>query len=361
MNYQSENSPVVSIIIATYNRAGLLPETLDSILEQHYKNWECIIVDDASTDNTADVVNKYIEKDSRFKFFRRSEQYKSGPAGAFNYGLDLSKGDLIQWFGSDDIMYPEMLSEKAKIFIENPNVQSVFSNLSFFEKRDEITGQTKLRIRFSKFYENALTWNVPDWSLNFMFRSRFLKSINIRFDESLKRLIDYDFHSRIFIKYPHNVFLLDKVLCSARRNNDSITTDYFRKDRLVDLQKSEYIVVEKIVKLLIAENKFTNNIEKSFYKDHKRRITNLIRASDREVVDLFKDLVEVYLGYNKKHFKLFRFRLGLSMIKIIPLNNFFLIYKNPKYVTLVHKFFKRIYKSIFNRGYLKEKLKQKVL
>ena len=70
----AEGAPLVSIIIPTYNRAHLIGETLDSVLAQTYQNWECIIVDDGSSDNTDEVIGAYVEKDSRFKYYHRSDK-----------------------------------------------------------------------------------------------------------------------------------------------------------------------------------------------------------------------------------------------------------------------------------------------
>jgi len=354
------NNPLVSIVIATYNRADLLPETLDSVLRQNYHHWECIIIDDGSNDQTGDVVQKYLRNEPRFRFYRRTNQYKKGPAGCFNYGLDLSTGELIQWFGSDDIMSEIMLSEIVKGFLDHPAVQSVYSNMYFFEEKPElITGQTKINKRLNEFYENTITWSIPVWSLNFMFRTEFLKKVNIRFDESLERLIDYDFHSRLFIKYPHEVYILDKPLSYVRRKNNSITTSYFSKEREVELQLSEYIVANKIIRLLIDENKLTDDLEHFFYRDHKRRISKLIKASDKDTVKLFEELVALYLTHNKKSTKLFRFRAGLSLLKKFRLDNFFLIYNLPAVPAFIIKYTRHIVRSIFIRGYLVEKLNKK--
>lgn len=67
--------PLVSIIIPTYNRAHLIGETLDSVLAQTYINWECIIVDDRSTDDTKEVIDSYLYGDVRFSYFKRPEKY----------------------------------------------------------------------------------------------------------------------------------------------------------------------------------------------------------------------------------------------------------------------------------------------
>jgi glycosyltransferase involved in cell wall biosynthesis len=88
--------PLVSIIIPTYNRAHLIGETLDSVLAQTYQNWECIIVDDDSTDKTDEVVGAYVEKDSRFKYYHRPDEHLPGGNGARNYGFKMSTGEYVQ-------------------------------------------------------------------------------------------------------------------------------------------------------------------------------------------------------------------------------------------------------------------------
>lgn len=96
--------PLVSIIIPTYNRAYLIGETLDSILAQTYTNWECIVVDDGSTDDTAIIVNKYCITDQRFNYLKRPSNRLKGANACRNYGFELSKGKYIQFLDSDDLL-----------------------------------------------------------------------------------------------------------------------------------------------------------------------------------------------------------------------------------------------------------------
>ena len=102
--------PLVSIIIPTYNRADLILETLQSVQNQTYTNWECIIVDDGSKDRTEEVVRDFIKTDSRYQYYKRPEYHKQGGNGARNFGFSLAKGDYINWFDSDDIMIDNHLS-----------------------------------------------------------------------------------------------------------------------------------------------------------------------------------------------------------------------------------------------------------
>jgi glycosyltransferase involved in cell wall biosynthesis len=101
--------PLISIIIPTFNRAHIIGETLDSIIAQSYTDWECIIVDDGSTDDTEVVIAEYINNDSRFKFYKRPKHREKGPNSCRNFGFEKSKGHLIHWFDSDDLLFNNAL------------------------------------------------------------------------------------------------------------------------------------------------------------------------------------------------------------------------------------------------------------
>ena len=112
------DQPLVSIIIPTYNRAHLIGETLDSILAQTYQNWECIIVDDGSSDNTDEVVGEYTKKDTRFKYYHRTNEHLPGGNGARNYGFKMSEGEYVNWLDSDDLFSENKIDEQVKLINE---------------------------------------------------------------------------------------------------------------------------------------------------------------------------------------------------------------------------------------------------
>jgi glycosyltransferase involved in cell wall biosynthesis len=93
---------LVSIIIPTFNRAHLIGETLDSVLFQSYSNWECIVVDDGSTDNALELLEAYRNKDSRITYHSRPIDRPKGANACRNYGFELSRGTYIQFLDSDD-------------------------------------------------------------------------------------------------------------------------------------------------------------------------------------------------------------------------------------------------------------------
>ena len=350
--------PLVSIIIPVFNRVDLLLETLESIKNQAYQNWECIIVDDGSTDNTYDVMEKFASKDKRFRIYKRPDKYLPGANGARNYGLDLSKGDFIQWFDSDDIMNTDFLSAKVDAFQTHPETQSVVSRFTFFDGSRISPNQLGFRKVFPEFYENMIAVKIPVWTSSVMFRRKFLIAIGERFDESLKRLQDYEFFSRIFIKYPHKVFLLNKSLCLEREHENAKTATFnVKKDK--EMYETFYDANHKIISLLLAENKFTNNLENFFYSSHIKYISYSHELGYDNVQKNLSNLVISYLKNSKSYSRLLRFRIGYFLFSLIPVQNFFLVYeiKNPVVRSLTRNT-KRVYKVLFKKGYLMEQLKK---
>ena len=115
------NQPLVSIIIPTFNRAHLIGETLDSVLAQTYTNWECIVVDDGSTDATGDLMESYVKKDTRFRYHHRPKNRLTGGNAARNYGFELSKGEYLNFFDSDDLMDINKISIQVNLLINTMN------------------------------------------------------------------------------------------------------------------------------------------------------------------------------------------------------------------------------------------------
>lgn len=123
------NNPRVSILMPTYNSAHFLDEAIESVLAQTYKDYEVIIVDNCSTDNTKEVVGKYLS-DQRFAYFRNDTNL--GLAGNWNRCLELANGEYIKYLCSDDKFHPEMLEKFVAAMDAHPNVSVVTSNKVYF-------------------------------------------------------------------------------------------------------------------------------------------------------------------------------------------------------------------------------------
>lgn len=132
----------ISIIIPTYNRAHLIGQTLQSVIDQTYQNWECIVVDDGSTDNTVWVVDQFIKKDRRFSYYSRPRNRKKGANACRNYGLAQSTGDLINWLDSDDLLSIDHFNIHFTLHTTHPDTAMTISNASlFYDSPEEASGR----------------------------------------------------------------------------------------------------------------------------------------------------------------------------------------------------------------------------
>lgn len=109
------NNPKISVIIPVFNREALIGETITSVLDQSYIDWECLLIDDGSTDDTESVIQEYVSRDERLKYHKRPESRPKGASASRNFGLELAKGEYIQFLDSDDLMKKNKIEEQLKI------------------------------------------------------------------------------------------------------------------------------------------------------------------------------------------------------------------------------------------------------
>lgn len=119
-----KKEPLVSIITPNYNCAKYIEETILSVLKQTYQNWELLIIDDCSNDNSYEIINKYLKLDNRIKLFIMNKN--RGAAICRNKGIELSKGDYIAFLDSDDLWKKNKIKLQIE-FMENKNVDFCYS------------------------------------------------------------------------------------------------------------------------------------------------------------------------------------------------------------------------------------------
>jgi len=123
-------SPLVSIITPLYNAESYISETIESVINQTYKNWEMLIVDDKSTDNSVEQVLKYVKADARIKLYKLPAN-NGNPYYARNYATQKATGELIAFLDSDDIWLPDKLALQVE-FMNDNNYPIVFSSYKKF-------------------------------------------------------------------------------------------------------------------------------------------------------------------------------------------------------------------------------------
>ena len=204
--------PLISVIIPTYNRSQLIGETLISILSQTYTHWECLIVDDGSTDNTLEVAKKIVGKDSRFSVYNRPDERPKGANACRNYGFHLSEGDFILFLDSDDVLKSTCLEKRLSVFNKSDNLDFVIANSSYI--KDGIY-YSKPICEFPEDYSSEnylklfLSYKLPWTIMSVLWKKEVIR--NFKFDEGLKRFQDIDYHITILSKKTYRIKRLNEV------------------------------------------------------------------------------------------------------------------------------------------------------
>lgn len=151
---------LVSIITPVYNCESLLEETIKCVLNQTYGNWELLLVDDCSSDNSADVIKKYIKKDKRIKYFKLKEN--SGAAIARNYALSQSSGRFIAYLDADDLWKPEKLEKQVKFMLKNDYAFTCTDYEKIDEQGNSLNKIIKIpnKVNYNLFLRNTIIQTV---------------------------------------------------------------------------------------------------------------------------------------------------------------------------------------------------------
>jgi len=229
--------PLISIIVPCYNQAQYLDECLQSVIAQTYENWECIIINDGSPDNTDEIANKWLKKDARFRYISKEN---GGLSSARNAGLRIAKGSFIQFLDSDDFLENNKFEESIECFNQKPDLDVVitnFSTISEYSKKIMPSHQlSAIQFTFqSVLKEWDFTFAIPIHCALFK-----IKSIgDIRFNEQLKAKEDWFFWIQFFYKNQKSKFI-DRYLVCYRMHKDSMTKSS------IQMKNSEEAVVSML-------------------------------------------------------------------------------------------------------------------
>ena len=196
-----ENKDFISIIIPVYNRPALVAECLDSVLAQTNPNWECIVVDDGSTDNTWEVLERYAAKEERIRIFKRDREPKGAPT-CRNIGADKANGNYLFFLDSDDLIGESFIKTRKFYIKKYPNLDFiVFPEVFFKETLAKIYYAKNLfnteKDDLNRFLQHDHPWLIsgPIWN-----RNNFLR--NYLFLEGINVAQDWELHVRVLIKQP---------------------------------------------------------------------------------------------------------------------------------------------------------------
>ena len=254
-----------SIILPTFNRGHMIHLAIESVLNQTYKDWELIIVDDGSTDKTKDVIEKFIEKDNRIKYLQQKNKERSA---ARNKGIKEANGEWICFLDSDDVYHSSHLHEFHNFINNNDSKKGLyFSGLSYgkysedFEEYD-LTHKNNIEFIFLN------TIGTP--------RACVHKSILLKhqFNEKIRIGEDRELWSRILKNYPL-FFHKKKTFIEVEHSNRSINLGSEKES----LQTLKYILktikIKRAVKKKILSNSIFN-ISKMYLRKNQRTMAFLV-------------------------------------------------------------------------------------
>ena len=255
----------ISIIMATYNRAHLIGESLKYIVAQSFTNFECLIIDDGSTDNTVEKVASFTDVDSRFKYFKRTTDYKKGLPGCRNYGLDLAKGKYVVFFDDDDIPHPDLLELSLK---EIDQKKADYCRYL----RNVFTGECSGKFDTGKSYEvnelddheiieKMITGKIPFNSCQILWKKSCFNET--RFNEELMFAEEWECYTRILLKNVKGISI-EKALYFGRKHPNSNTGEFNRKNAVRINSKIE--ASKAILEDLNRNSVFTKSLQKYFIR-----------------------------------------------------------------------------------------------
>ena len=154
MCINSENQPLVSIGIPTYNRASTLVKSIESVLQQTYKNIEVIISDNASTDKTQSICERFCDLDQRVIYIR--QQTNLGAVNNFNIVLEAAKGEYFMWLGDDDWISQDYIYECMDVFIQNSGYTLVAGLANYYLEEKYLGEGTVINLQSANAFDRVL-------------------------------------------------------------------------------------------------------------------------------------------------------------------------------------------------------------
>jgi teichuronic acid biosynthesis glycosyltransferase TuaG len=223
---------LISVIVPVYDAARFLDDTINTVLAQTYTNWELILVDDHSTDNSVEIIKSYREKDARIKLFTNAKN--SGAAISRNRGIDESHGRYITFLDSDDLWVPEKL-ERQVGFMRSKNCAFSFTSYQFADSTGKPNGKS-VTIPSTINYKQSLKNHII-WTSTVMLDMMKLAKQAIHMPD-VRRGQDAATWWRILkvVDYAHG---LDETLSYYRRTSNSLSAN-----KLTAMKRTWYLLRE---------------------------------------------------------------------------------------------------------------------
>ncbi len=240
--------PMISVIVASYNYADYLPDTLDSILAQTYKNFEIIVVDDGSKDKSVQIIKQYVKKYKNIYFYQHPKGKNKGLPATVKLGLKYAKGKYIAFCESDDLWTPNHLEEKIKLINQYASPKIVANDvLEFGKDKERYTAYLDMTIRsLTKPVQKVDIFSdkrniIPTFSCVMIDRKELEKC---DFDTIIPAWLDFWIYRQILLKHP--LFYVNQKLTKWRLHNSFNSQD---KNEQYAKKMDEFLFLNTLVLL----------------------------------------------------------------------------------------------------------------
>lgn len=285
--------PLVSVYITNYNYADYIKQSIESVLSQSMQNFELLIIDDGSTDESKKIIEKYRNNEKINIIYQNNK----GLNVTNNIAMRASKGKYLMRLDADDFLETEALEVMSTVLERNDELGLVFPDYYYVDKEGKITGEE----RRHNFQEEVSLYDQPAHGACTMIRLEFLKSLG-GYNESFTCQDGYD----LWIKFVthHKVTNVNRPLFSYRRHGSNLTTNEHRilstRKKIKELFVNEYLVPLKTLAVIPVRNSFIDNINWPLFEINGKTILErkvetclqaknvdniVISSSDNEIIE----------------------------------------------------------------------------
>ncbi len=253
----------ISVITASYNYENYIKETIESVLNQTYGNWELIIADDGSSDSSVEIIKEYCKKDSRIKLFSHPNNQNLGLKDTLLLAIKQAQGEWVAFLESDDIFKPEALEEKIKIAQENADVKIIFSDVEMFGDEESIEKLNRYLEKGRCFLHNKKRLKEND--LDFIVNRNFVPTFSCVMAKR-EKLLNCDFNTPV--KQCLDIFLWAQfAACDFYYTNKKLTGWRMHKTSYINSANSN-----------IKKNaEFTSKLSYFVYSNKKHTLLNRLK------------------------------------------------------------------------------------
>ena len=296
-----QNMPLISVVIPVYNGEKTIAETIESVLNQSFSDFELIVINDGSQDSTLDILASI--QDPRIKIFSYPN---AGLSASRNRGISQASGEFIAFLDADDLWTPDKLEAQLTALQENPNAAVAYSWTDFIDETGQFLADGSHRTANGDVYADLLLFNVLQNGSNPLIRMQALINIG-NFDESLLASEDWDMYLRLAARYHFICVSFPQIL--YRLSTNSMSSNASR------VEAASLRVLERAYKQAPKSQQVLK--KQSFAYLYKYLIFKCLQGSPRPQRSW--EAIKILGNYIRKEPSLYRLRFKLSLFKAVAL------------------------------------------